>query len=101
MSDDLKKFLEMGKSIQRDLDELGVTQPPAPSQTKAGFERALVKLDRAYPGKVTLLLEGAIRMYIEYVEVHDYSQEAAVWAAIHEMVSGSEAMIELDDHGEL
>lgn len=65
---------------------------------KTTFERQLMALDRA---KLTEFLIGTIEMYLEYVEVHEHSKEQAKWSAINEMIGGTEAMIELDDHGEL
>jgi hypothetical protein len=65
---------------------------------KTEFERQLMALDR---DKLIELLAGTIGMYQEYIEVHGHSEDSAKWAAINEVVTGTEAMIELDDHGEL
>ncbi len=66
---------------------------------KTEFERKLMALDR---DKLRDILEGAIAMYVEYVDVHGYSEASATVAAIDEVLGGTEAMIEIDDyHGEL
>ena len=43
MSDDLRKFLDLGQSMKRDLDELGVTKPDAaPVQPSATEDIRLI-----------------------------------------------------------
>lgn len=66
--------------------------------SKTEFERALLALDR---NKLYEFCEGVIAMYVEYVEVHGHTHESAVNAGIMEVIGGTEAMVELDDHGEL
>lgn len=62
------------------------------------FERALLALDQ---NKLWTLLQEAIGMYREYVDVHGHDPEAAVADAILEVLDGTRAIIELDDAGEL
>lgn len=66
--------------------------------TKTGFERQLMALDR---NKLWEFGEAIIAMYEEYLHVHGYDKERAQGAAIMEVMDGTEAMIDLDNHGEL
>jgi hypothetical protein len=65
---------------------------------KTEFERQLMELDRM---KLIDFLDGTIGMHLEYVNVHGHNEDSAKWAAINEMLNGTEAMIQLDDDGEL
>jgi hypothetical protein len=65
---------------------------------KTDFQRKLMALDQS---KLYEFLEGTITMYIEYVDVHGHEPERAIHSAINEMLGGTQAMIQLDDDGEL
>lgn len=47
------------------------------------------------------LLEGAINMYREYVDVHGFGEEAAVLAATNEVLDGMSEERELIARGDL
>jgi hypothetical protein len=66
--------------------------------SRAEFERQLLALDGS---KLYEFLEATIGMYIEYVDVHGHEPERAIHSAINEMLDGAQAMIELDDSGDL
>lgn len=58
------------------------------------FERAILALDSA---RLTTFLLSTIDMYLEYVKIHGHSSDSAKWAAINEMVDGTQAMVEMAD----
>ncbi|MCC6458030.1 MAG: hypothetical protein IT328_23955 [Caldilineaceae bacterium] len=74
---------------------------PGPESVKSrdiSFERRLMTLDQ---GKLYEFLDGTIGMFLEYVNVHGHGEGSARSAAIKEMLQGTEAMIDLAEHGEL
>lgn len=54
---------------------------------------ARATIDPALRAFVARVAEDAIKMYQEYVDLHDYDSERAVFAAIAEITDGHEASI--------
>jgi len=66
--------------------------------SKTEFERQLMALDQ---NKLWDMMKAAIVMSRDYHERYGHDPDTAIAAAILEVLGGVEAMIELDDHGEL